>query len=76
LFCKLKSLEDLPQGQLAGKMATVIDLMTRLPVETQVSGKSSELLILTLKKISDNWWQRKLYYYWIEDFIILAFGVN
>jgi hypothetical protein len=33
LFCKLKSLEDLPKGQLAGKMATVIDLMTRLPVE-------------------------------------------
>jgi hypothetical protein len=57
-------------------MATVIDLMTRLPLETQVSGKSSEFLILTLKKISDNWWQRKLYYYWIEDFMILAFGVN
>jgi hypothetical protein len=33
LFCKLKSLEDIPTGQLAGKMATVIDLMTRLPVE-------------------------------------------
>ena len=33
LFCKLKSLEDIPRGQLAGKMATVIDLMTRLPVE-------------------------------------------
>ena len=33
LFCKLKSLEDIPKGQLAGKMATVIDLMTRLPVE-------------------------------------------
>ena len=33
LFCKLKSLEDVPTGQLAGKMATVIDLMTRLPVE-------------------------------------------
>jgi hypothetical protein len=33
LFCKLKSLEDLPKGQLAGKRATVIDLMTRLPVE-------------------------------------------
>jgi hypothetical protein len=61
---------------LAGKMATVIDLMTRLPVERQVSGKSSELLILTLKKISDNWWQRKLYYYWIESAIILACGVN
>jgi hypothetical protein len=33
LFCKLKSLEDMPRGQLAGRMATVIDLMTRLPVE-------------------------------------------
>ena len=33
LFCKLKSLEDVPTGQLAGKMATVIDLMTRLPIE-------------------------------------------
>ena len=33
LFRKLNSLEDVPAGQLAGKMATVIDLMTRLPVE-------------------------------------------
>ena len=33
LFCKLKSLEDVPRGQLAGKMGIVIDLMTRLPVE-------------------------------------------
>lgn len=33
LFGKLKSLEDIPKGQLAGKMATVIDLMTRLPVD-------------------------------------------
>ena len=33
LFRKLNSLEDLPTGQLAGKMATVIDLMNRLPVE-------------------------------------------
>ncbi len=33
LFRKLKSLEDAPQGQLAGKMGVVIDLMTRLPVE-------------------------------------------
>jgi hypothetical protein len=33
LFCKLKSLENIPKGQLAGKMATVIDLMTRLPVD-------------------------------------------
>ncbi len=33
LFCKLKSLEDVPKGQLAGKMVTVIDLMTRLPID-------------------------------------------
>ena len=33
MFKKLKSLEDIPQGQLAGKMGVVIDLMTRLPVE-------------------------------------------
>lgn len=33
LFRKLKSLEDLKQGQLAGKICTVIDLVNRLPVE-------------------------------------------
>ncbi len=33
MFRKLDSLEDAPKGQLAGKMGTVIDLMTRLPVE-------------------------------------------
>ncbi|BAY77183.1 hypothetical protein NIES25_69160 (plasmid) [Nostoc linckia NIES-25] len=33
LFRKLKSLEDLKTGQLAGKICTVIDLVTRLPVE-------------------------------------------
>jgi hypothetical protein len=33
LFRKLGSLEDVPRGQLAGKMGTIIDLMTRLPVE-------------------------------------------
>ena len=33
LFCKHKSREDIPLGQFGGKMATVIDLMTRLPVE-------------------------------------------
>ena len=32
-FRKLGSLKDVPQGQLAGKMGTVIDLMTRLPIE-------------------------------------------
>ena len=33
LFRKLQSLEESQRGQLAGKMSTVIDLMTRLPVE-------------------------------------------
>ena len=33
LFRKLKSLQDLKSGQLAGKICTVIDLVTRLPIE-------------------------------------------
>jgi hypothetical protein len=33
LFRKLKVLEDVPLGQLAGKIGTVVDLLTRLPVE-------------------------------------------
>lgn len=33
LFRKLQSLEEAQRGQLAGKMSTVIDLMTRFPVE-------------------------------------------
>ncbi len=33
LFRKLKSLEDVPRGQLVGKICTVIDIVTRLPVE-------------------------------------------
>jgi hypothetical protein len=33
LFRKLKVLADIPVGQLAGKMGTVVDLLTRLPVE-------------------------------------------
>lgn len=33
LFRKLKVLEDVPMGQLAGKIGTVVDLLTRLPVE-------------------------------------------
>ncbi|CCQ65960.1 FOG: Transposase and inactivated derivatives [Crocosphaera watsonii WH 0402] len=33
LFKKLKSLENVPKGQLAGKIGVVVDLMTRLPVE-------------------------------------------
>ncbi len=33
MFKKLKSLEDVPKGQLAGKIGVVIDLVTRLPGE-------------------------------------------
>ena len=33
LFRKLKSLEEAPKGQLAGQIGTVIDLVTRLPVD-------------------------------------------
>jgi|GEM_PF-6477501 len=33
LFKKLKSLEDVPKGQLAGKIGVVIDLVTRIPVK-------------------------------------------
>jgi hypothetical protein len=33
LFRKLKVLEEVPVGQLAGKIGTVVDLLTRLPVE-------------------------------------------
>ncbi len=33
LFRKLDSLEDVPKGQLAGKICTVIDIVTRLPVQ-------------------------------------------
>ena len=33
LFRKLDSLKDIPTGKLAGKMAVVMDLATRLPVE-------------------------------------------
>jgi hypothetical protein len=44
LFCKLKSLEDIPQGQLAGKICTVIDIVTCLPVEVwfHTNPKASE----------------------------------
>ena len=34
LFRKLKALQDAPVGQLAGKICSVIDLITHLPVET------------------------------------------
>ena len=37
LFRKLKVLEDVPVGQLAGKICTVLDLTTRLPVEVWFS---------------------------------------
>jgi Transposase DDE domain len=33
LFRKLDSLKDVPQGKLAGKICTVIDLLTRLPIQ-------------------------------------------
>lgn len=33
LFRKLKVLQDVPVGQLGGKIGTVVDLITRLPVE-------------------------------------------
>ena len=33
LFRKLQSLEEVPKGQLGGKMGTLIDLVTRLPVK-------------------------------------------
>jgi hypothetical protein len=33
LFRKLDSLQHVPKGQLAGKICTVIDLLTRLPVQ-------------------------------------------
>ncbi len=33
LFRKLDSLKDIPTGKLAGKMAVVIDLVTRYPVD-------------------------------------------
>ena len=44
LFRKLKSLEDVPPGQLAGKICTVVDLVTRLPVEVwfHTNPKASE----------------------------------
>ena len=41
LFRKLKSLEDIPPGTLAGKMATVIDLTSRLPVEIWLKTKAA-----------------------------------
>ena len=37
LFCKLKALQDVPPGSLAGKMCTLIDLATRLPEQIWVT---------------------------------------
>ena len=54
LFHKLKSLEDLKTGQLAGKICTVIDLVTRLPIEIwfhtnpSASDTNFETLLLNL----------------------------
>ncbi len=50
LFRKLQSLEEAQRGQLAGKMSTVIDLMTRLPVEIwfEENPKASDI------KLSEN----------------------
>ena len=50
LFRKLKSLEEVPVGKLAGTIGVVIDLMTRLPVEIglQENPKASDT------KLEDN----------------------
>ncbi len=40
LFRKLKVLKDVPIGQLAGKICTIIDLRTRLPVEVWFSERA------------------------------------
>ena len=58
LFRKLKVLEDVPIGQLAGKICTVIDITTRLPVEVWFSERAGaydttftpDLLTLVPKK--------------------------
>ena len=58
LFRKLKVLEQVPVGQLAGKIGTVVDLLTRLPVEiwfreqakTNDTSFISELLALVKAK--------------------------
>lgn len=56
LFRKLKSLEDVPRGQLAGKICTVIDIVTRLPIEVwfqtnpQASETNFEVYLLQLLK--------------------------
>jgi len=42
LFRKLKALRDAPVGQLAGKICSVIDLVTHLPVETWFRENASD----------------------------------
>jgi hypothetical protein len=42
LFRKLKSLEEVPKGKLGGKMATVIDLVNRLPIEIWFSAQEHQ----------------------------------
>jgi hypothetical protein len=58
LFRKLKSLEDLKQGQLAGKIFTVINLVTRLPVEiwfhTNASASETNFEALLLNLLPPN----------------------
>ena len=51
LFRKLKSLETLPKGQLAGKMTVVIDLITRLPIEIEFDENP---------RASDTSWEKEL----------------
>ena len=42
LFRKLKALKDVPVGQLAGKICSVIDLVTHMPVETWFRENASD----------------------------------
>ena len=51
LFRQLKSLEEVKQGLLAGKMGVVMDLVTRLPVEIWFEENPSA---------SDTRWEEKL----------------
>jgi hypothetical protein len=40
LFRKLKVLREVPGGQLAGKMCTIVDIVTRLPIEVWFSDQA------------------------------------
>jgi hypothetical protein len=53
LFRKLDSLKDIPTGKLAGKMAVVIDLVTRLPVEIWTEENPNTADVLFEKNILD-----------------------